>query len=256
MFGAHRTKRLVQEARDLPTDISYTAYALVHEIAKADPGDLAVLASHGLRSIILGIETPDAETLRLYRKSVRSDTVRKVIAKLHDAGISAQGCLMVGIPEVSLDDTLYTIDYALELDIDIRRWHTFQPDFARPPKQIELEQGLTISRFADIDVNLPDHLLPQLFGSASNELFLEEHFLMRAIPYADQAPEDLGRIQYSAGYSLRDLYERLLERLKPTKTLFNEEDYFRILDSAHPIQSQIVDHGSWLQRLVGEGAQR
>jgi len=233
LLGAHGTDRVVEALRSLPPGGRYTCYALVPEICRSSPDALRLLKKLGLDSVILGIETPDDLTLRRYRKSVSPERAMIAIEKLHDAGITAQGCLMVGIPDVSLDATMYTFEYARELSLDVRRWHIFQPSFDKMPPQIITSEPLWVHRFALSDVNVPDALIPNLIESAPTETLLEEHFLIRALPHMRDAPEALERVRYAAGYSLRDLYGRVLCELRGTQDSFNEEDYYAVLVNDH-----------------------
>lgn len=253
VFGAHGAERLAESTETLDRPIEYTCYALVNEVFRSDIRLLEKLRRGGLTSVIMGIESPDSRVMRLYRKSVDMDRVHIAIDKLHDAGIMVQGCLMVGIPEVSFDDTLYTLEYALDLDIDVRRWHVFQPSFSAPPRQIETPRPLSAEHFARIEVNVSDRLLPQLFSDAPTELLLEEHFLMRAIPYVREVPDCLRRVRYAAGYTLYDLYTRLLDALKHTKASFNEEDYYAFLGSAQDRQPT-YDKRQLIASVVHENA--
>jgi hypothetical protein len=241
ILGAHGLSAIESALERLRSPIEFTCYALVSEVDRVGEEDLRRLRQYGMTSVILGIETPDSGALRLYRKNVQPDRVRRALGKLHEAGISTQGCLMLGIPEVSLTDTLYTLEYALDLDIDVRRWHVFQPSFVRQPERLSTPQPLSIDRFAKVTVNLPDNLLPELFADADPETFLEEHFLVRAIPYVKEVPDRLETFHYQAGYTLKSLYERMLSTLRGTKDSFNEEDYYRVLTPDHLMYPAVVD---------------
>ncbi len=246
VLGAHGLQRVLDAAPYLPDDFRYSAYALVNEVVRASEGDLRRLSDKGLYTVILGIETPDHETLKKYRKSVVPDKVRAALLRLRDAGIRPQGCVMLGIPEVTRDATWETIDYCLELTLDIRRWHVFQPDFVNPPPGLGTPEPLDVRRFARIEVNLPDALLPEALASAPQEAFLEEHALIRALPYLRTAPDVLRRFTYSAGYTLHDLYTALLARLPGTKDSFSEEHAYRAITPDHPRAARIFDQDASL----------
>lgn len=231
LFGAHALEDVIRHFDSLDSPVRFTCYALVPEVCKASNSDLAQMRRLGLESVILGIETPDDQTLRTYRKSVTPARAKIAIDKLHDAGISAQGCMMVGIPGVDINRTFQTFDYARGLELDVSRWHVFQPDFAAMPQDIQTPRPTSLHNFARIDVNLPDHLLPEVMKDAPAELLLEEHFLMRSIPHVKEIPDHLSQIRYAAGYSLSVLYQRVLSELKGTQRSFNEEDYYSILDT-------------------------
>jgi len=241
IIGAHGTQRLLESMERLDSPTQFTCYALVAEIDRIPVETLARLRALGLISVILGIETPDSATLRKYKKNVAPDRVRLVLQKLHDAGIMTQGCLMLGIPEVSLTDTLYTLDYALELPIDVRRWHVFQPSFRRPVERLKTPTAVAVERFAKVPVNVPDNVLPELFEGGGAEMFLEEHFLVRAIPYVRDVPRELEAFEYASGYTLHSLYSRMIESLRGTKGSFNEEDYYRVLTPDHDLHPAVID---------------
>jgi hypothetical protein len=244
VVGAHGARGLLAFAESVESPVEFTCYALVTEVDAMDLETLIRLRRRGMISVILGIETPDSETLRLYRKSVRPPRVRGVLSRLHEAGIATQGCLMAGIPEVSLSDTMYTLDYALDLEIDVRRWHIFQPSFVSQPERIRTPRPLSIERFAMGSFNIPDHLIPEMFAEATLEWFLEEHFLVRAIPYVTTLPEQLDQIHYDSGYTLGTLYGRIVSSLRGTKESFNEEDYYRVLTREHSMYGAVIDRQS------------
>lgn len=231
LFGAHTLEAVIRHFDSLDAPVRFTCYALVPEVCKASDSDLAQLRQLGLESVILGIETPDDQTLRTYRKSVTPARAKLAIDKLHDAGISAQGCMMVGIPGVDIERTFQTFDYARGLALDVSRWHVFQPEFAAMPQDIQTPSPVSLENFARIDVNLPDHLLPELMTDAPVEVLLEEHFLMRSIPHVNDIPDHLSQVRYAAGYTLGELYQRILSELKGSQRSFNEEDYYGILDA-------------------------
>ncbi|WP_423760758.1 B12-binding domain-containing radical SAM protein [Burkholderia sp. NLJ2] len=233
LFGAHGLDNVVHVLEGLHPRGRYTCYALVAEVCRASPETLMRLRELGLESVILGIETPDDVALRGYKKSVTQERAKLAVDKLHSAGLTAQGCLMVGIPNVDLDTTRYTFEYARYLSLDVRRWHIFQPSFATMPHQIVTSEPVSIERFALVDVNVPDALLPELVETASVETLLEEHFLVRALAHMSESPEVLERVRYAAGYSLRDLYATMLNELRGSQASFNEEDYYAVLSNAH-----------------------
>lgn len=242
IFGAHGLANVAERSRDLPAGMVFTAYALVNEIQKLDPAHLRAIRAAGLVSVILGIESPDGPTLRRYRKHVSADRVRAVIDKLHEADLEVQGCLMVGIPGVSLDLTMTTFDYALDLDIDVRRWHVFQPSFSAPSADIRTDIPLSFERFARLEVNVPSEILPELFATdPCPELFLEEHALVRSLPYVDAPVAGLEKIRYQAGYGLDELFLRMRDVLGPTKGSFDEEDYYRVLCPRRTMHDVIYD---------------
>jgi hypothetical protein len=195
----------------------------------------------------LGIETPDSEILRRYHKKVDTHRVQLVVDKLHDAGISAQGCLILGFPEAALRGSQDTIDYGMDLDLDVRRWHVFQPDFTHMPSTIDLGVPPSLERFALCDVNVPDNVLPELFETAPPELLLEEHCLVRALPYLEHPPAQLRRIRYlsdQGAHTLFEIYDLMLRRLRSTKGSFNEEHYYRVLSPEHVVCDAIYERGS------------
>jgi hypothetical protein len=231
LFGAHTLEAVIRNLDRLDSSVRFTCYALVLEVCKASNSDLEQMRQLGLESVILGIETPDDQTLRTYRKSVTPARAKIAIDKLHAAGISAQGCMMVGIPGVDSNRTFQTFEYARGLELDVSRWHVFQPEFAAIPQDIQTPAPASLKNFALIDVSLPDHLLPELMKDAPIELLLEEHFLMRSIPHVKDIPDHLSQVRYAAGYTLFNLYQRILSELKGSQGSFNEEDYYGILDA-------------------------
>jgi radical SAM superfamily enzyme YgiQ (UPF0313 family) len=85
---------------------------------RVDPELLALMKRAGCHQIFFGIESGDAETLRLMKKNVPLQAVRDAVAAVKALGIRCAGFFMIGFPWERRDQILRTADFATALDLD------------------------------------------------------------------------------------------------------------------------------------------
>ena len=92
------------------------------------PEVLCVLKRVGLTSITVGIETPDEETMRRYRRSpVPDDRQREFIATCRALGIRTVAGFLIGFPEDTQDSILRVFDYAKSLSPTFANFNVVTP---------------------------------------------------------------------------------------------------------------------------------
>jgi len=112
LFGANRKQlfRLVELLGRLPRR---PQFSIETRIDLMPPETLRVLQRLGLTSITVGIETPDAKTLRRYhRVPMAEDRQVEFVALCRSLGIRTVAGFMIGFPEDTRDTIAQVVDYA------------------------------------------------------------------------------------------------------------------------------------------------
>lgn len=91
-----------------------------------DPEMLDLLARSGCRYLLIGFESLSAKGLISIRKGFNHvDDYRKVVAALHDHGISVQACFVLGLDTDTTEVFKQTVDWVNEARIDIPRYSLY-----------------------------------------------------------------------------------------------------------------------------------
>ncbi len=112
MFGLSRRHvfRLAELIGRLPQKIQFS---IETRIDLMRPEILRLLKRVGLTSITVGIETPDEETLRRYRRSpIKEDRQREFVELCRGLGIRTVAGFMIGFPEDTERSIRSVLDYA------------------------------------------------------------------------------------------------------------------------------------------------
>jgi hopanoid biosynthesis associated radical SAM protein HpnJ len=116
-----RARQLSREFRDLKFVWSATARANTsYETLKA-------MKEGGLRLLVVGFETGDAQVLKNIRKGATLDLGRRLTGWCRELGIQVHGTFMVGLPGETRESIEASIRFACELDPD-----TIQVSLATP----------------------------------------------------------------------------------------------------------------------------
>jgi radical SAM superfamily enzyme YgiQ (UPF0313 family) len=113
LFGLSRKRvfELADLIGQLPRRIQFS---IETRIELVPPEVLRVLRSVGLTGITVGIETPDDETMRRYRRApVRDDRQREFIATCRGLGIRTVAGFLIGFPDDTEESVRRVLDYAL-----------------------------------------------------------------------------------------------------------------------------------------------
>lgn len=96
--------------------VNLCAFARVDRLDKMKAGELELLKKAGFNWFKLGIETGSQPLLHLAHKgNYNKDIVRRVVKKVHDAGIDLCGNFMFGLPGETMETMQDTLNLALEL---------------------------------------------------------------------------------------------------------------------------------------------
>ncbi len=88
---------------------------------------LEALRESGLRRIMFGFETGDADELIGLKKGNLRDQAIKAVQACRKAGIEVVGFFMLGVPGATRDSMQRNIDFAQELDVDFAKYTVFVP---------------------------------------------------------------------------------------------------------------------------------
>jgi anaerobic magnesium-protoporphyrin IX monomethyl ester cyclase len=128
-------RRMVAERLDLGW-VTYTRA----DLCAAD--SLAVWREAGCHTLILGVESASAETLKAYRKGHKADQVAAGLERVRDAGIRTVGTFILGLPEDTRETIDATIRLACELPLDFASFSVAVPRFGTGLRDQAKAQGL------------------------------------------------------------------------------------------------------------------
>lgn len=94
---------------------------------RLDEDLLELMANSGMYRVGFPIESGDTEVLRLIRKPVQLEKVKRLIKKCNDLGVYTFGCFMIGFPEETLGQIERTIAFMLDSGLDYAKISIVQP---------------------------------------------------------------------------------------------------------------------------------
>ncbi len=127
LFGASHSRlfRLADLIGRLPRRVQFSIETRIDVMR---PETLRALKRVGLSSITVGIETPDDETLRSYRRApVEMDRQRQFLDVCRRLGIRTVAGFMIGFPEDTDGSIRRVLDYALELSPTFANFNVVTP---------------------------------------------------------------------------------------------------------------------------------
>lgn len=102
-------------------------WSLAGRIDMVNPEVLAMLAEAGCWQIWYGIESGSQHILDFINKRTKLGKIREVVGWTKDAGISAGGFFMLGLPTETRDDIENTIRFSKDLGLDEAHFTFFTP---------------------------------------------------------------------------------------------------------------------------------
>lgn len=146
-------KRLCNMIIDSNIKCSWTALTRVDEL---DDELIELMKKSGCKSIEIGIESLNNNTLKNINKGIEVNDINNAIKLLKKHEIMVEGSFLIGYPWETEDEMKNTIKKAVSMDIDYYRWHNFQP-YA---KYLKINrESINHSSWLKADVNFPNHLL-------------------------------------------------------------------------------------------------
>lgn len=117
---------------------------------------LTALKRAGCTFIAYGIESGSQRVLDRAKKRLTKEEIREKVRLTKKIGIPMRGYFMMGLPGETLDDIRQTIDFALELDVEIATFTMFLP----LPGTLDYHRALKSGTFEDPEYFLHD-ILPE-----------------------------------------------------------------------------------------------
>jgi radical SAM superfamily enzyme YgiQ (UPF0313 family) len=103
-------------------------YGLSTVLIAHDPELMELMARSGCRGLLLGLETVSENSLKDAGKRFNASVgYKKLIADLHQLGISVQGCFVFGLDHDTVDVFEATVEFAVDAGIDLPRFAVLTP---------------------------------------------------------------------------------------------------------------------------------
>ncbi|HPN84307.1 MAG TPA: radical SAM protein [Victivallales bacterium] len=88
---------------------------------------LSAMKEMGTYSIAIGVESGDQTILDSIRKGIAIEQISKAFAVAKEVGLETWGFFLLGLPGENLETIRKTINFAIELDPDIAKFHVLKP---------------------------------------------------------------------------------------------------------------------------------
>jgi radical SAM superfamily enzyme YgiQ (UPF0313 family) len=96
---------------------AFRQFSIETRIDLVRPETLRLLHGVGLTAITVGIETPDEDTLRTYKRApIKDDRQREFVATCRELGIRTVAGFMIGFPEDTEKSIRYVLKYAKKVN--------------------------------------------------------------------------------------------------------------------------------------------
>jgi tRNA A37 methylthiotransferase MiaB len=115
--------------------------------------DFQLLKAAGCHTIQIGVESRNAETLEEFAPSKQEQQIRRCFALAKQAGLRTLGYFIIGFPDETIEQTMNTIDYAIELDPFFASFSAFMPLNGTASNRLAVESGRIEDEFQTFDLN-------------------------------------------------------------------------------------------------------
>jgi radical SAM superfamily enzyme YgiQ (UPF0313 family) len=102
-------------------------WAMRSRVDRVDRELLRALRRAGCQRVYYGIESGNAEVLRVLRKATDLDQIRRVLRETREEGLHTFGYFMVGSPGETEETVRQTLRFALQLDLDYAQFSKVTP---------------------------------------------------------------------------------------------------------------------------------
>lgn len=117
VFDPNHYLPIAQGLIDRKLDLNFCAFARVDRVDAMSAEELRLLKKAGFNWLKLGIESASSEVLtRAHKGRYTKETVRRVVGKIHAAGIDLCANYMFGLPGDTWDSMQETLNLAFELN--------------------------------------------------------------------------------------------------------------------------------------------
>ena len=111
-----RTILLLDRMKERGLDLPFSCQTRADRVS---PELLDRLAEAGCECIYFGIESGDLDSLRKLRKPMQLETIKAAVTQTRERGIRANGFFMIGFPWETERQAQATVDFALNLGLDM-----------------------------------------------------------------------------------------------------------------------------------------
>lgn len=168
VFTLHR-RRTLEICDALSSRGLHVPFAIQTRADRLDEELLDRMAAVGLHQVFFGIESGDAQSLKLIRKDMPLHKIRTAVQLVKSRGIRCTGFFMIGFPWESREQMLRTADFACDLGLDAVSLFS-----ATPLPGTELWEMTKKTALPDsIDFRTPQVNLTALPSDGYAELFTE-----------------------------------------------------------------------------------
>lgn len=115
---------LLRAMADRQYHFSWSTY--MHPL-QYSPEFLELMHQTGCHSVVTGVETFQAERLKIYGRYVDPDQIRAMVRHVHKLGMNICGDFILGLADETESDIRRSIDFALELDLDFASFNIATP---------------------------------------------------------------------------------------------------------------------------------
>ena len=142
-----------EELRRRGFDATWSAEARIDAVNR---DTLAALRDAGCTFVAYGIESGSQRVLDHINKRLTKEGIRETIRMTKEAGLAIRGYYMFGFPTETLEEMEETLQFALELDVDVATFTLFLP----LPGTLEYRRALETGTFPDPEYYL-HRILPE-----------------------------------------------------------------------------------------------
>ena len=129
------------------TPLELQWYGLATVRVADDPELLDVFEASGCRGLLLGLESIVPQNLKGVRKGFnRPESYEAVVGRLHQRGISVQGCFVFGMDSDTTEIVQQTAELAIEIGIDLPRFAIATPFPGTPLYRRLASEGRILTR--------------------------------------------------------------------------------------------------------------
>jgi anaerobic magnesium-protoporphyrin IX monomethyl ester cyclase len=141
LFTLNRSRvvSLCEQLMETPLGIEFNCAV---RAGHADNELLGMLKKAGCLMVSLGIETGDAELMKLHKPGVYLDEARDTVKRIQAAGLRAKGLFMMGLPGETAASIQKTSDFVVSLGLDDMNMSKFTPFHGAPVWKTIREEGL------------------------------------------------------------------------------------------------------------------
>jgi anaerobic magnesium-protoporphyrin IX monomethyl ester cyclase len=193
--SAERVRAMCAAIRSTAPDAHWLANA---HVSALDAETVATMAAAGCHTVMLGLESANDETLRLYGKGFTSTEAETAVSRCQAAGIRVLGYFIIGFPEEGEAEIRRTIEFARGLGLTYASFNLPAPV---PGTPMHLRHGHPGAPVAGYDHSVATSIRhPRLSGERLTQLRREavRRFYLRPGYMAARAAEAL-RPRHAAG---------------------------------------------------------